>query len=89
MTYFKKPDYFKLKTFEQSNLSSNYDKERQFNAVFGSKRSKRMSNARNKDNVVTTETVFKNISSCMYIINISSQCLFNLLYFYRAILCFS
>lgn len=65
VTYFKKPDYFKLKTFEQSNLSLT-DKEHAFNVVFGTKKISRLSKSKNKEVVVAKETIFNNISSSMY-----------------------
>ncbi|VVC36554.1 Hypothetical protein CINCED_3A022368 [Cinara cedri] len=61
VTYFKKPDYFKLKTFEENNLSK--DKDQEFNVTFGTKRSSRMSKAKSKEAVTATETIFDNISS--------------------------
>lgn len=64
VTYFKKPDYFKMKTFEQNNLL--IDKDHQFNVIFGTKKLSRVSKARNKEDAVAKETVFNNISSSMY-----------------------
>lgn len=64
MTYLKKPDYFKLKTFEGQSLN----KDHEFNLVFGTKKSLRISNSRNLDSVNTSQEIFENISSCEYII---------------------
>ncbi|XP_015375610.1 PREDICTED: uncharacterized protein LOC107170101 isoform X2 [Diuraphis noxia] len=59
VTYLKKPDYFKMKTFEDQTLT---DKSLEFNSVFGTKKSSRVSRSK-VDNVVDVSTdVFENIS---------------------------
>lgn len=60
MTYFKKPDYFKMKTFEDDSL---INKNHEFNLVFGTKKLTNISKSKNNDTVVTLKNVFENISS--------------------------
>lgn len=63
MTYLKKPDYFKMKTFEDQTLT---DKNLEFNSVFGTKKSSRVSKSRVNNAVDVSTDVFENIScSCM------------------------
>jgi len=65
VTYLKKPDYFKMKTFEDQTLS---DKNQEFNSVFGTKKSSRISRSRVNNAVDVPTDVFNNIScSCMCI----------------------
>jgi len=63
VTYLKKPDYFKMKTFEDQTLT---DKNLEFNSVFGTKKSSRVSKSRVNNAVDVSPDVFENIScSCM------------------------
>jgi hypothetical protein len=65
--YLKKPDYFKTKTFEDDSLT---DKNHEFNKVFGTRKSIRMSKSRINDTVDSKTDVFDNISSsCKHRIN--------------------
>lgn len=65
--YFKKPDYFKMKTFEDDSLT---DKNYEFNKVFGTRKSSRMLKSRNNDTIDSKSNVFDNItSSCKRRIN--------------------
>lgn len=66
MTYFKKPDYYKVKTYE-ANPSMIANEE--FNSVFGTKKSLRASKSRTSNAVDVSTDVFDNISTCMYRIN--------------------
>uniref|UniRef100_A0A2S2NL98 Uncharacterized protein n=1 Tax=Schizaphis graminum TaxID=13262 RepID=A0A2S2NL98_SCHGA len=59
VTYFKKPDYFKMKTFEDQTLA---DKNQEFNLVFGTKKSSRISKSRVNNSVDVPTDVFENIS---------------------------
>lgn len=65
--FLKKPDYFKMKTFEDNSLT---DKNHEFNKVFGTRKSTRMSKSRLNDTVDSTTNVFDIISStCKHNIN--------------------
>lgn len=64
ITYLKKPDYYKLKTFEDQSMTN---KDQEFNSVFGTKKLSRMSKLRSSQTVDVTKNIFDNISSsCMY-----------------------
>lgn len=63
MTYFKKPDYLKTKSY-QDNPSLLADEA--FNAMFGTKKSTRISKSRTNDAVEASADVFNNISTCVY-----------------------
>lgn len=62
VTYLKKPDYFKLKTFEGQSKINNQT----FNLAFGTKKSQRISNSIDNDVVNHSINIFENISSCEY-----------------------
>lgn len=67
MTYLKKPDYFKMKTFEDESLT---DKNHEFNIVFRTKKSSNVSKSKSNVAVATSIDVFDNIScNCEYIYN--------------------
>ncbi|CAI6357730.1 unnamed protein product [Macrosiphum euphorbiae] len=59
VTYLKKPDYFKMKTFEDQSLTN---KNEEFNLVFGTKKSSRISKSRVNNVVTVPADVFNNIS---------------------------
>jgi len=63
VTYLKKPDYFKLKTYEGLSL---LDKNQEFNMVFGTRKSSRISKSITNDMIDISSDVLNNIStSCM------------------------
>lgn len=59
VTYLKKPDYFKMKTFEDQTLT---DKNEEFDSVFGTKKSARISKSKVNDVVDVSTDVLNNIS---------------------------
>ncbi|KAE9543874.1 hypothetical protein AGLY_001852 [Aphis glycines] len=59
VTYLKKPDYFKMKTFKDQSLT---DKNQELSAVFGTKKASRISKSRVNNAVNVSENVFDNIS---------------------------
>lgn len=63
MTYLKKPDYYKLKTYDDPSLSTtNFD----FNTVFRTKKAARIAKSKINDEVNISSDVLNNISvSCM------------------------
>lgn len=69
--FLKRPDYLKIKTFE--NQSQNKNEE--FNTVFGTKKSIRISKSKIHNEVSVSSNIFSNISTnCMY--RFCSKCLF-------------
>lgn len=64
VTYLKKPDYFKMKTFEDESLG---DKSQELSLVFGTKKATRISKSKTNNAIDVPTDVFNNISfSCMY-----------------------
>lgn len=62
VTYLKKPDYLKLKTYEDQSL----DKDHEFNMVFGTKKAARISKSKTNDAIDISSDLLNNIStSCM------------------------
>lgn len=59
VTYLKKPDYFKMKTFEDQSL---IDKNQELSSVFGTKKASRISKSRVNNAVGVSANVFDNIS---------------------------
>lgn len=63
VTYFKKPDYLKPKTYEEKKV---INKDSEFNKVFGTKKSLRYFNSKNNEIINTSTNILNNISTCMF-----------------------